>query len=62
VLIDDAECTPQRVEAEISRLREQPHQWRTMAENSRALGRPDAAAAVVELIAVASRDTSRTAA
>jgi UDP-N-acetylglucosamine--N-acetylmuramyl-(pentapeptide) pyrophosphoryl-undecaprenol N-acetylglucosamine transferase len=62
VLIDDTECTPQRVEAEIRRLREQPHQWRAMAENSRAMGRPDAAAAVVELIAVASRDTSRTAA
>jgi hypothetical protein len=33
-----------------------------MAEISRAMGRPDAAAAVVELIAQASRDTSRTAA
>ena len=61
-LIDDAECTPQRVEAEVSRLREHPEQWRAMAAASLAMGRPDAAAAVVELIAEASHDTSRTAA
>jgi UDP-N-acetylglucosamine--N-acetylmuramyl-(pentapeptide) pyrophosphoryl-undecaprenol N-acetylglucosamine transferase len=50
LLIDDAECTPPRLESEIRGLVADPARWRGMAEASAALGLPDATDSVVRLI------------
>jgi UDP-N-acetylglucosamine--N-acetylmuramyl-(pentapeptide) pyrophosphoryl-undecaprenol N-acetylglucosamine transferase len=50
MLIDDAECTPERLGAEIRALVAEPARWRRMSEASAALGLPDATDSVVELI------------
>ena len=56
VTIPDEACTGPRLAAEISALLDDPPRWRRMAEASQRCGRPDAAAAVVRLVAaVASR-------
>jgi UDP-N-acetylglucosamine--N-acetylmuramyl-(pentapeptide) pyrophosphoryl-undecaprenol N-acetylglucosamine transferase len=50
MLIDDADCTPERLGAEIRALVAAPARWRRMSEASAALGLPNATDAVVELI------------
>jgi len=50
MLIDDAECTPERLRAEITALVTDPARWRRMSATSAALGLPDATASVVQLI------------
>jgi UDP-N-acetylglucosamine--N-acetylmuramyl-(pentapeptide) pyrophosphoryl-undecaprenol N-acetylglucosamine transferase len=50
MLIDDAECTPERLGAEITALVADPARWRQMSAASAALGRPDATDSVVQLI------------
>jgi UDP-N-acetylglucosamine--N-acetylmuramyl-(pentapeptide) pyrophosphoryl-undecaprenol N-acetylglucosamine transferase len=50
MLIDDADCTPERLGAEISALVADPQRWRRMAAASAALGLPDATDSVVRLI------------
>jgi UDP-N-acetylglucosamine--N-acetylmuramyl-(pentapeptide) pyrophosphoryl-undecaprenol N-acetylglucosamine transferase len=50
LLIDDAECTPERLGAEITALVADPARWRRMSEASAALGLPDATDSVVQLI------------
>jgi len=57
LLIDDAECTPERLEAEITALVADPARWHAMAEASAALGLPDATDAVVRLIVEAAGPT-----
>ncbi|MFZ0130049.1 MAG: UDP-N-acetylglucosamine--N-acetylmuramyl-(pentapeptide) pyrophosphoryl-undecaprenol N-acetylglucosamine transferase [Candidatus Dormiibacterota bacterium] len=48
--IDDADCTPARIGAEIRALVDDPARWQAMAAASRALGLPDATDSVVRLI------------
>ncbi len=50
MVIDDAECTPERLGAEIGSLVADPPRWRRMAAASAALGLPDATDSVVRLI------------
>jgi UDP-N-acetylglucosamine--N-acetylmuramyl-(pentapeptide) pyrophosphoryl-undecaprenol N-acetylglucosamine transferase len=50
MLIDDAECTPERLGDEIGALVADPARWRAMAAASAALGLPDATDSVVRLI------------
>ena len=50
MVIDDAECTPARLGAEIIALVADPARWRRMAAASAALGLPDATDSVVRLI------------
>ena len=50
MLIDDAECTAERLAAEITALVADPPRWRRMAAASTALGLPDATDSVVRLI------------
>ena len=50
MLIDDAECTPERLGAEITALVNDSSRWRAMAAASAELGLPDATDAVVRLI------------
>ena len=50
MVIDDAECTPARLGAEINALIADPPRWRRMAAASAALGLPDATDSVVRLI------------
>jgi UDP-N-acetylglucosamine--N-acetylmuramyl-(pentapeptide) pyrophosphoryl-undecaprenol N-acetylglucosamine transferase len=50
ILIDNAECTPERLAEEISALVAAPPRWHAMAAASAALGLPDATDAVVRLI------------
>jgi UDP-N-acetylglucosamine--N-acetylmuramyl-(pentapeptide) pyrophosphoryl-undecaprenol N-acetylglucosamine transferase len=50
LLIDDADCTPERLGAEISALVADPQRWRRMSAASAALGLPDATDSVVRLI------------
>ncbi len=50
LIIDDAECTPARLGAEIGALIADPPRWRRMAAASAALGLPDATESVVRLI------------
>ncbi len=57
LLIDDAECTPQRLGAEISALVDDPRRWQAMARASLALGLPDATDSVVRLIVEAAGPT-----
>jgi UDP-N-acetylglucosamine--N-acetylmuramyl-(pentapeptide) pyrophosphoryl-undecaprenol N-acetylglucosamine transferase len=57
MLIDNAECTPERLEAEISALVADPARWHAMAAASVALGLPDATDAVVRLIVEAAGPT-----
>ena len=63
MLIDDAECTPERLGAEIAALVADPPRWRRMAAASAALGLPDATDSVVRLIVEAAgrRQRSRAA-
>jgi UDP-N-acetylglucosamine--N-acetylmuramyl-(pentapeptide) pyrophosphoryl-undecaprenol N-acetylglucosamine transferase len=49
-LVPDAECEPARIDSELSVVIDDPASWRRMAEASAALGRRDAAAAVVSLL------------
>jgi UDP-N-acetylglucosamine--N-acetylmuramyl-(pentapeptide) pyrophosphoryl-undecaprenol N-acetylglucosamine transferase len=62
MLIDDAECTPERLGAEIAALVADPPRWRSMAAASAALGLPDATDSVVRLIVEAAGPTRRKAA
>ena len=57
MLIDDAECTPDRLGAEISALVDDPSRWQAMARASLALGLPDATDSVVRLIVEAAGPT-----
>jgi UDP-N-acetylglucosamine--N-acetylmuramyl-(pentapeptide) pyrophosphoryl-undecaprenol N-acetylglucosamine transferase len=57
LLIDDAECTPERLGAEISALVGDPPRWHAMADASAELGLPDATDAVVRLIVEAAGPT-----
>jgi UDP-N-acetylglucosamine--N-acetylmuramyl-(pentapeptide) pyrophosphoryl-undecaprenol N-acetylglucosamine transferase len=57
MLIDDAECTPERLGAEITALVADPSRWRSMAAASVALGLPDATDSVVRLIVEAAGPT-----
>ena len=57
MLIDDAECTPERLGAEISALVADPSRWRAMAAASASLGLPAAPATVVKLIVEAAGPT-----
>jgi UDP-N-acetylglucosamine--N-acetylmuramyl-(pentapeptide) pyrophosphoryl-undecaprenol N-acetylglucosamine transferase len=57
MLIDDAECTPERLGAEIAALVADPMRWREMAASSAALGLPDATDSVVRLIVEAAGPT-----
>lgn len=50
LIVDDAECTPARLGAEISALIADPPRWRRMATASAALGLPDATESVVRLV------------
>jgi UDP-N-acetylglucosamine--N-acetylmuramyl-(pentapeptide) pyrophosphoryl-undecaprenol N-acetylglucosamine transferase len=50
LLIDDADCTPDRLETEIRALVADPARWRAMSAASAALGMPDATDSVVRLI------------
>jgi len=50
VLIPDAECTSERLEAAVEDLLADPERWRAMAAASTAAGRPQATARVVALI------------
>jgi UDP-N-acetylglucosamine--N-acetylmuramyl-(pentapeptide) pyrophosphoryl-undecaprenol N-acetylglucosamine transferase len=50
MLIDDEECTPERLGAEISALVADSSRWRAMAASSAALGLPGATDTVVRLI------------
>ncbi len=50
LIVDDAECTPARLGAEISALIADPPRWRRMAAASAALGLPDATESVVRLV------------
>jgi UDP-N-acetylglucosamine--N-acetylmuramyl-(pentapeptide) pyrophosphoryl-undecaprenol N-acetylglucosamine transferase len=59
LLIDDAECTPARLGAEIAALVADPARWRAMAASSTALGLPDATDSVVRLIVEAAGPVSR---
>ncbi len=59
MLIDDADCTPARLGAEISALVADPERWRRMAAASAALGLPDATDSVVRLIVEAAGPGSR---
>ena len=58
VAVDDASCTPDRLLTEIRTLIDDSTRWRSMAEASRRLGRPDAADRVVELIGSVARERS----
>jgi len=49
LLIDDADCTPERIGTEISALVADPTRWHAMSAASAALGLPDATDAVVRL-------------
>ncbi|MHB8488877.1 MAG: UDP-N-acetylglucosamine--N-acetylmuramyl-(pentapeptide) pyrophosphoryl-undecaprenol N-acetylglucosamine transferase [Candidatus Dormibacteria bacterium] len=62
LLIDDAECTPERLGAEISALVADPPRWRTMAEASLLMGLPDATDSVIALIVEAAGPTRSNAA
>ena len=57
MLIDDAECMPERLGAEISALVDDSSRWRAMARASLALGLPDATDSVVRLIVEAAGQT-----
>jgi UDP-N-acetylglucosamine--N-acetylmuramyl-(pentapeptide) pyrophosphoryl-undecaprenol N-acetylglucosamine transferase len=57
MLIDDADCTPDRLGAEITALVADPRRWRSMAAASGALGLPDATDSVVRLIIEAAGPT-----
>lgn len=57
MLIDDADCTPARLAAEITALVAHPSRWRGMAEASLAMGLPDATDSVVRLIVEAAGPT-----
>jgi UDP-N-acetylglucosamine--N-acetylmuramyl-(pentapeptide) pyrophosphoryl-undecaprenol N-acetylglucosamine transferase len=57
MLIDDAECTPERLSAEIAALVADPARWRAMAAASASLGLPDATDTVVQLIVEAAGPT-----
>jgi UDP-N-acetylglucosamine--N-acetylmuramyl-(pentapeptide) pyrophosphoryl-undecaprenol N-acetylglucosamine transferase len=55
MLIGDAECTPERLGAEIAALVKDPSRWQAMAAASATLGLPDATDSVVRLIVEAAR-------
>jgi UDP-N-acetylglucosamine--N-acetylmuramyl-(pentapeptide) pyrophosphoryl-undecaprenol N-acetylglucosamine transferase len=57
----DSECTPERVRHEVGALMHDTGRWRAMSEASEAMGRPDAADHVVQLVreAAASRVSRR---
>jgi len=57
LLIDDADCTPERIGSEISALVADPARWQAMSAASAALGLPDATDAVVRLIVEAAGPT-----
>jgi UDP-N-acetylglucosamine--N-acetylmuramyl-(pentapeptide) pyrophosphoryl-undecaprenol N-acetylglucosamine transferase len=57
MLIDDADCTPARIGAEITALVDDPPRWRAMAAASARLGLPDATDSVVRLIIEAAGPT-----
>jgi UDP-N-acetylglucosamine--N-acetylmuramyl-(pentapeptide) pyrophosphoryl-undecaprenol N-acetylglucosamine transferase len=50
VLLPDGECSGDRLDAELNRLLADPDRLVAMSEAARALGRPDAAASVAELV------------
>ncbi|HEY1827165.1 MAG TPA: UDP-N-acetylglucosamine--N-acetylmuramyl-(pentapeptide) pyrophosphoryl-undecaprenol N-acetylglucosamine transferase [Acidimicrobiales bacterium] len=50
VLLPDGECNGDRLDAELNRLLADPDRLVAMSEAARALGRPDAAASVAELV------------
>jgi len=50
VLVDDEDCTGRRLAAELAALLDAPGRLDAMADAAAALGRPDAAAAVAELV------------
>jgi len=61
VHVPDSECTPERVRREVGTLVHDVARWRAMSDASEAMGKPDAAARVVELVseAVAARAEQR---
>ena len=59
MVIDDAECSPARLGAEINALIADPPRWRRMAAASAALGLPDATDSVVRLIVEAAASGRR---
>jgi UDP-N-acetylglucosamine--N-acetylmuramyl-(pentapeptide) pyrophosphoryl-undecaprenol N-acetylglucosamine transferase len=50
VLVPDEECGAERLRSEIERIVADPQRWRSMAEASRAAGRPHADDDVVALV------------
>jgi UDP-N-acetylglucosamine--N-acetylmuramyl-(pentapeptide) pyrophosphoryl-undecaprenol N-acetylglucosamine transferase len=50
ILVPDAECTPARLETEVHALFADPGRLAGMGESAKALGHPDAAAQVAELV------------
>jgi UDP-N-acetylglucosamine--N-acetylmuramyl-(pentapeptide) pyrophosphoryl-undecaprenol N-acetylglucosamine transferase len=59
ILIDDKDCTPSRLGAEIKALVGDPARWRSMSAASTALGLPDATDSVVRLILEAAGSSRR---
>ena len=59
VLLDDADCTPPRLCAEIEALVADQPRWQAMAEASLRMGRPDAAERVADLVGEAAAHRSR---
>jgi UDP-N-acetylglucosamine--N-acetylmuramyl-(pentapeptide) pyrophosphoryl-undecaprenol N-acetylglucosamine transferase len=55
IVIDDAETTSERVAAEVDALLNDPARLERMSASARALGRPDAAAAVAAVVREVSR-------
>ena len=49
-VLDDQDCTPERLAALVAELVDEPQQLASMADAARSLGRPDAAARVVDLL------------
>ena len=56
-ILRDAELTPERLRAEVDALLDDPRRLRAMADASRALARPDAAATVAREVLAAARGT-----
>jgi UDP-N-acetylglucosamine:LPS N-acetylglucosamine transferase len=59
LLIADEECTPERLRREVDGLIRDRVRWNTMAVASAAMGTPDAAVRVVELITEAATHAPR---
>ncbi|MBV9100871.1 MAG: undecaprenyldiphospho-muramoylpentapeptide beta-N-acetylglucosaminyltransferase [Candidatus Dormibacteraeota bacterium] len=55
IMVDDAMCTPERLQVEVEALVRDTTRWRSMAEASARCGRPDAAQRVAELVGDAAR-------